>query len=159
MRTIRLHQFVLFNALMWSLSGMASDWQLKDTAGARYTLSALHDHWILVNFWAPWCPSCIEELPALLAVQKRHPDLQVLGIAVMYRTKQSVMEMVKNQAFTYPIVLGSEDTAGDFGGLEGLPTSFLYSPDGKLVGKHAGPLTQNDIEQTLAGKNTQLFTR
>lgn len=155
----KLHQIALFAALMLPFSCMAFDWQLKDTAGVRYTLSGLHGHWVLVNFWAPWCSSCIEELPALVSLQKQHPEVQIIGVAVMYRTKQAVMEMVQSQAVFYPVVLGDEDTAGDFGGLEGLPTSFLYSPDGKLAGKHAGPLTQNEIEQTLAGKTTQLFTR
>ena len=69
------------------------------------------------------------------------------------------MEIVQSRTVSYPVVLGNEDTAGDFGGIEGLPTSFLYSPDGKLAGKHAGPLTRNDIEQTLAGKTAQLFAR
>lgn len=155
-----LHKLALLAALLLvSFDAGAVEWSLKDTNGVRYSLSTLHDRWVLVNFWAPWCPSCIEELPALVSAQKQHPDLQIIGIAVMYPTKQAVTNVVQSQGISYPIVLGNEDSAGDFGGLSGLPTSFLYSPDGKLAGQHAGPLTQKDIEQVLAGKTAALFTR
>ena len=140
---------------------MADDWSLKDQDGVRHTLSGQRGKWVLVNFWAPWCPMCIQELPELVSLQKQHQDLQVLGVAVQYETKQKVMDMVKNQSVSFPIVLGNEDTAGDFGGLTGLPTSFLYSPSGKLVGHHDGPLTQYEIELAIQQQPqaAALFTR
>lgn len=139
----------------------AGDWNLKDRNGVRYTLPALHGKWVLVNFWAPWCPPCLQEMPDLEAMQQQHKDMQVIGVAVMYESRQKVMDVVNKLSITYPIVLGTEDTAGDFGGLDGMPTSFLYSPDGKLVGHHQGMLTQNEIEQALAQKPdaSALFTR
>jgi thiol-disulfide isomerase/thioredoxin len=151
---------LLFAYLSGSFS-LAEGWSLKDKDGVRYTLSEQHGKWVLVNFWAPWCPPCIQELPELVSLQKQHRNLQVLGVAVQYGTKQEVMDMVKSQSISYPIVLGNEDTAGDFGGLNGLPTSFLYSPSGKLVGHHDGPLTQNEIEQAIEQKPEAgaLFTR
>ena len=62
------------------------------------------------------------------------------------------MDMVKEQSLTYPIIFGNEDTAGDFGGMNGMPTSFLYSPDGKLIGHHDGPLTLSELEQAIQQK-------
>lgn len=125
----------------------------------NHTLSGLSGRWVLVNFWAPWCPSCLQEIPEFVSLQSRHKDLQVIGVAVMYKTRLEVLDSV--QAVNYPIVLGSEDTASDFGGMRGLPTTFLYSPAGKLAGKHEGPLTQEEIEQVIAGKQAAaaLFTR
>ena len=78
-------------------------------------------------------------------------DLQVIGVAVMYRARQDVTNVVKNKAISYPIVFGNEDIASDFGGVSGLPTSFLYSPSGKLVGQHQGPLTRQQLEQAMDG--------
>jgi thiol-disulfide isomerase/thioredoxin len=140
---------------------LADDWSLKDKDGVRYTLSGLKDKWVLVNFWAPWCPPCVAELPELVSLQKQHSDLQVIGVAVQYESKQEVIEVAKSKSVSYPIIYGNEDTAGDFGGLVGLPTSFLYSPTGKLVGHHDGPLTQMEIEQALKQRPeaTALFTR
>ncbi len=151
--------FLLFLSL--AHAAWAGDWNLKDKDGAHYTLSGLQGKWVLVNFWAPWCPSCIQEMSDLVALQQQHKDLQVIGVAVMYGSRKEVMDMVTKQSISYPIVFGNEDTAGDFGGLDGMPTSFLYSPSGKLAGHHQGPLTQKEIEQAIEQKPeaAALFTR
>ncbi len=142
-------------------SWAGDDWSFKDKDGAQYTLSALHGKWVLVNFWAPWCPPCLEEMPDLQAIQQQRKDLQVIGVAVMYGSRKEVMDIVNKKSISYPIVFGTEDTAGDFGGLDGMPTSFLYSPSGKLVGHHQGILTKNDVEQAIEQKPgaSALFTR
>jgi thiol-disulfide isomerase/thioredoxin len=139
----------------------AGDWNLKDKDGANYTLSTLHGKWVLVNFWAPWCPPCLQEMPDLDAMQQRHTDMQIIGVAVMYDSRKKVMDIVKKLSISYPIVLGNEDTAGDFGGLVGMPTSFLYSPSGELVGQHQGILTQTEVERAIQRKPdaAALFTR
>jgi thiol-disulfide isomerase/thioredoxin len=140
-------------ALMLLLSlaqaSWAGDWNLKDRDGTNFTLSGLHGKWVLVNFWAPWCPPCLQEMPDLNALQQRHKDLQVIGVAVMYGSRKEVTDIIGKLSVSYPIVFGNEDTAGDFGGLDGLPTSFLYTPSGKLLGLHQGMLTKAQIEQVI----------
>ena len=76
----------------------------------------------------------------------------VIGVSEQYKRKQEVTDVVKKLSVSYPIVFGDEDTAADFGGIEGLPTTFLYSPEGKLVSKQDGPVTQQGIEQLMAQK-------
>lgn len=151
----------LLLALGMAPAAWADGWSLKDRDGVQYTLSGLHGKWVLINFWAPWCPSCLQEIPDLTALQQQHKDLQVIGVAVMYKSRKEVMDTAARQAISYPVVLGNEDTAADFGGLDGLPTSLLYSPSGKLVGHHQGPLTQDEIEQAIEQKPeaATLFTR
>jgi thiol-disulfide isomerase/thioredoxin len=117
-----------------------------------YQLSGQKGKWVLVNFWAPWCPSCLAELPDLNSLQLRHDDLLVIGIAVQAKSKQDVLDTMVKQSLSYPIVFGNEDIAADFGGLEGLPTSFLYSPAGKLVNRIDGPITLSDIEMLISPK-------
>lgn len=139
----------------------AGDWRLKDKDGAHYTLSGLRGKWVLVNFWAPWCPNCIQEIPEFNTLQQQHKDLQIIGVAVMYESRKEVLDKIAKHSIAFPTVFGNEDTAGDFGGLDGVPTSFLYSPTGQLVGHHQGPLTQNEIELAIAQKPeaAALFTR
>ena len=160
-----LHFRSLFAVTLLSLglaqaSWAGDDWRFKDKDGTRYTLSGLNGKWVLVNFWAPWCPPCLQEMSDLDAIQHQRKDLQVIGVAVMYGSRQEVMDIVNKKSISYPIVFGTEDTAGDFGGLEGMPTSFLYSPSGKLVGHHQGILTKNEVEQAIEQKPgaTGLFT-
>lgn len=154
-----LHAMLLATLLCLATGAWAEDWQLKDTAGVRYTSAGLQGKWVLVNFWAPWCPMCIHEIPELASLQQARSDIQVIGVAVMYKNRNEVMQTAKAQNISYPVVIGNEDTAGDFGGIVGLPTSFLYAPSGKLVGRHAGPLNRAQIEQAMDGKAQALFTR
>ena len=140
-----------FSLVLFASSARANDWSLKDKDGVKYTLSGLEGKWVLVNFWAPWCPTCIQEMPDLMAVQNQHKDLQVIGVAVMYDSKQEVMNVVHSQAISYPVVMGNEGIASNFGSMPGMPTSFLYSPDGKLQGHHDGPLTADEINKALTG--------
>ena len=151
----------LLLALSLNHTASAGDWNLKDKDGAHYTLSGLQGKWVLVNFWAPWCPLCIQEIPEFNALQQQHKDLQIIGVAVMYDSRKEVLGKVSKHSISFPTVFGNEDIAGDFGGLDGMPTSFLYSPSGKMVGRHQGPLTQNDIEQVIQQKPeaAALFTR
>ena len=150
LRTVALLAALLF-ASAFTLNARADGWSLLSSNGIRISLDGLHGKWVLVNFWAPWCPPCLAEMPDLVKMQERHKDLQVIGVAVMYRARQDVTDIVKNKSISYPIVFGNEDIASDFGGVSGLPTSFLYSPSGKLVGQHQGPLTPRQIEQAMNG--------
>ncbi len=151
-------------ALLLSLGlahvALADDWNLKDKDGVHYRLSEQKGKWVLVNFWAPWCAPCLQEMPDLDTLQKQHRDLLVIGVAVLYRKNQEVLDAVRQTSVSYPVVLGDEDIASDFGEMKGMPTSFLYSPSGKLVGHHDGPLTQADIEQVMASQpaSAALFT-
>lgn len=141
-------------------AALADGWKLKDKEGVSYTLAGLKGKWVLVNFWAPWCPVCLEEMPGFNTLQQHHKDLQIIGVAVMYMKKQEVMDVVRAKSLAYPVVLGNEDVASEFGEMPGMPVSFLYSPSGKLVGRHDGPLTQRDMEQAMdqAPEAAKLFT-
>jgi thiol-disulfide isomerase/thioredoxin len=151
----------LLLSFFWVHVALADDWSLKDKDGINYKLSDEKGKWVLVNFWAPWCPECLQEMSGFNAVQKQHPDLLIIGVAVMYKKKQEVTDAIQAQSVTYPIVLGDEDIASDFGEMKGMPTSFLYSPSGKLVGHHDGYLSQEEIEQAIGQKpgSAETFTR
>ena len=148
----RARILALLLASLLSVPALAGEWSLKDKEGVRYRLAEQKGKWVLVNFWAPWCPPCIAELPELNELHHQHKDVLVIGVAEQYRNKQEVLDVVSKKSLAYPIVFGNEDDAGNFGGLEGLPTSFLYSPTGKLVNRYDGPVTQSEIEQTMLQK-------
>ena len=163
-RTLQAGGRYLLLALLLSLcpvhAALADEWNLKDKDGVHHTLAAERGKWVLVNFWAPWCPPCLQEMPELEALQQQHRDVRVIGVAVLYRKNQEVLDAVRQTSVSYPIVLGNEDIASDFGEMRGMPASFLYSPSGKLVGHHDGPLTQAGIEQVMTRQpaSAKLFT-
>jgi len=149
----RLRIILFFIFLLTTLHcslGRADNWSLIDKDGVSYTLSALHGKWVLINFWAPWCPPCIQEIPELNALQKQHLNLQIISIAVMYKTKHEVLEIMRNKTISYPIIFGDETIIADFGGIDSMPTSFLYDPSGTLTGRSDGILTRIEVENFIS---------
>lgn len=144
----RLRLFLLFLGL--STIANASDWTLTDTAGKTVSLSEYRGKWVLVNFWATWCPPCLEEIPVLDDLYGKG-KLVVIGIAMSYQRQSEVTDFLVKNRIPYPVVMGDDDIAGEFGGIDTLPTSFLYSPDGKLAGQHQGPLTRKDLDAAMRG--------
>ncbi len=143
------------------LAAPSENWSLKDLDGKSLKLSDFHGKWVLVNFWATWCPPCLAEIPDLvkLSQERQDKDVIVIGIALNYRNSKDVTDFVQKQAIPYPMVLGNEDIAGDFGGLVGLPTSILFSPAGKFMGSHDGPLTSDDLKNAFQeGKIDGIFS-
>jgi thiol-disulfide isomerase/thioredoxin len=101
---------------------------------------------VLVNFWATWCPPCLHEIPELVSLQKAREDIQVIGIAMDSGTAKVVTAFAKKQGITYPVVMGDRKVQSQIGEIEGLPTSFLYNPQGKQVSYKVGEITRESIE-------------
>jgi peroxiredoxin len=125
--------------------------EVKDTAGKTHRLADYKGKWVLVNFWATWCPPCLEEIPDFAALYQAHKkrDLMVIGIAVDYQDPQSVKRFAEDLLMTYPLVLGDQRVAAQFGTVSVLPVSFLYDPHGKLQLKRVGPLPKEELQRYL----------
>ena len=128
----------------------------KDLDGNNVALSSMKGKVVLVNFWATWCEPCRGEIPILIGLQQKYSGkgFTLLGAAMDDEGKKVVEPFVKTTQFSvagqpatmnYPIVLGNDDIASQFGGLLGMPTSFLISRDGKIVKKYMGALNENQI--------------
>ncbi len=142
-------------ALLWAVTGFASfadDFTVADSAGKIHSLAAYKGQWVLVNFWATWCPPCLDEIPDFAELYKaRKKDLMIIGIAIDFDDNAQVFKFAEKQSMNYPLVLGDEKVMAQFGKINVLPTSFLFDPKGKKVLKRVGPLTRADLEK-LIGK-------
>lgn len=142
----------------------APDLKLKDLDGKEVSLADLKGKVVLVNFWATWCDPCRVEIPWLIEMQGKYGSrgFTVVGVAMDDEGKSAVAPFVAKERFdvngqqlpmSYPIWLGSDEAADQFGGILGYPTSFLISKDGKQVEKYQGLLNYDqlvkDIESQL----------
>ncbi|MBK9160818.1 MAG: TlpA family protein disulfide reductase [Nitrosomonadales bacterium] len=140
--------------LTLSLFASAEDFSLEDMQGKVHRLADYRGKWVLVNFWATWCPPCLSEIPELSALHDAHKDsdLVVIGIAMDYRSSKSVANFAQAHGISYPVVLGNRKIAAKIGELEVLPTSFLYAPNGEQVSYQPGEVTRESIEAYIKGK-------
>ncbi len=148
----------LLAAMLLLAAGAASagSFSFEDLQGNRQRLQDYRGKWVLVNFWATWCPPCLEEIPDLIALHEAHrkSDLVVIGVA-LDSTKESVVEFVAKRKISYPIVFGNYDLAGQVGEVEALPTSYMYDPTGKLVSYQEGMVTRASVESYIKRKNSE----
>ncbi len=161
----RLHPKTGMTVAASSVAGKpAPNLKLKDLDGKEVSLADLKGKVVLVNFWATWCDPCRVEIPWLIEMQGKYASrgFTVVGVAMDDEGKSAVAPFVEKERFdvngqqlpmSYPIWLGSDDAADQFGGILGYPTSFLISKDGKQVEKYQGLLNYDqlvkDIESQL----------
>lgn len=116
----------------------AVDFNFTDSKGKTIQLSDYRGKWVLVNFWAPWCPRCKMEFPELNDLDARN-DFVVIGVAMDYGIDEgSVHSTMQRYNLRFPQVIGGNrrepnSPALQVGPVDYYPTSYLYAPDGEIV--------------------------
>ena len=138
-----------------TISYAANSFVLKDMAGKKHTLAEYKGKWVIVNYWATWCPPCLEEVPDLVALydSRKNKDLMILGVAFDYQDAQEVTDYVNDMLISYPIVLGDEEVQKQIGFSDVLPTSYIYNPRGELVKTKHGLVTKQYLDGFLKATN------
>jgi len=143
----------LFLALAVGM-GRAEAFQITDTSGKTHSLAGYKGKWVLVNYWATWCPHCRREIPDLNALhQDRRNNLVVIGIAIDYRSTKEVTDHAAKMRMSYPVVLGTSRVVNQIGPVQGLPTTYLFNPEGKMVAQQVGPITREAVQKYIASQS------
>ncbi|MBI2816824.1 MAG: TlpA family protein disulfide reductase [Acidobacteria bacterium] len=113
--------------------------KLKDLDGNTISSSDWRGKVVLLNFWATWCPPCREEIPDLIRLQQKYQGkLQIIGLSDDTGPVEHVKSFVREAKINYPVAIASPELQAKFGGIMGLPTSFVVDTEGKVVQKHIG---------------------
>ncbi len=130
----------------------AEPFALTDTAGKKHVLSQYKGKWVIVNYWATWCPPCLEEVPDLVALydSRKNKDVMLFGVAFEFESAKEVAGYVDDMLMSYPIILGDEEVASQIGTAEVLPTTFIYNPSGVLIKTKHGKVTKQYLEDFIA---------
>jgi len=134
----------------------APDVTFKNLEGADVSLSSMKGKVVLLNFWATWCEPCRSEIPVLIGLQDKYSSkgFTMLGASMDEDGVKAVDPFIHTTNFNvggqqrtmdYPIVLGTDAITDKFGGLLGMPTSYLISRDGKIVKKYIGVVNEQQV--------------
>ena len=131
-------------------------WQqhFETPTGTPLDLTALRGKPLLLNFWATWCPPCVEELPMLNAFYKeqRARGWNVLGLAI--DQPSSVRKFLERLPLDFPIGLaglGGTELGRNLGNLNGgLPFTVVFGADGRILARKMGKVDAADLQRWLA---------
>lgn len=138
-------------AFLYAQPKPTANFTVKDISGVKHTLANYKGKWVLVNYWATWCPPCLEEVPDLINLHenRRKKDVVVIGVVFDYANLKEVTDYVDDMLMTYPIVLSDNAVTSQFESVSVLPTTFIFNPEGKLVKIKHGAITKAYVEKII----------
>ncbi len=151
----------VFSSHWISKTGLASDpaikaffanpWQTAD--GKSVKTEAWQGKVLVVNFWASWCPPCVEEMPTLDLLQKDFLQQNVLFVGIGIDSPSNIREFLKNTPVSYPIVIGGLEGSAlskQMGNTSGaLPYTLIINSKGKAVYSKLGKISEDELRKAI----------
>ena len=142
--------------ILFALTGVAEpvDYSLPDVNGKKHSLADYKGKWVIVNYWATWCPPCQEEIPDLVEFHDRHKDDDAVVIGINFEDigEEQLSAFVDSFLISYPILRSEPLAETPLGSIPGLPTTFIIAPDGSPVARQVGPVTGKQLDDYIARK-------
>ncbi len=137
----------------------APDFTVADLAGKAVKLSSFKGRWVILNFWATWCPPCRVEMPSMEALWK---DFKNTGLAMLAvstgEDAATVNNFVKSNPYSFSILVDQDNVAGELYQIASIPTTYLIDPNGVVVAGKIGlhdwnsPAVRQVVKELLAKK-------
>jgi peroxiredoxin len=132
--------------------GRTPDYTVVTLDGDTLRAADLHGQVVVLNFWATWCPPCRIEMPSL---QSLHEDraadgVVVIGLSTDVGSEAPIREFVTERDFTFPIGRATQSHRSAFGGIPGIPTTFLIDRSGVVRHRVVGYFTPPALRVAVA---------
>lgn len=159
-----INRFILITFFLLSIvscnTHASFDIALKSIDDSKHKLSEYigQGKWVVLNIWGTRCPPCREEMPELVRFHDEHKDNDaiVIGIAIDfpsygYAKQDEVISFADDYLIDFPILLSDASITGKIGlgRLEGLPTTYVFNPNGDIVGMQVGGISKKILEDFI----------
>ncbi|MEW7976807.1 MAG: TlpA disulfide reductase family protein [Candidatus Sedimenticola endophacoides] len=140
-----------FALVLQSALAKPVDFSLPTLDGKLVKLSDYRGKWVVVNYWAIWCPPCVAEMPELDAFHREHKDQDavVVGVNLERIGLERLSEFVEMQEVSYPIMHSASSFKIALGRVKVMPTTYIVSPQGELVAREEGMVDKEMLEGFL----------
>jgi peroxiredoxin len=125
------------------------EFALKDLSGKTWTFSELRGKVVLVNFWATWCPPCRKEMPDLETLYGRFGSKGLVVLGISDEEAAKVEPFIRERKVSFPVLLDPGRKVNEMFVVDGIPKSFVYDRDGKLVAQSIDMRTQKQFLEML----------
>lgn len=117
---------------------VAPDFRLKSLDGKEIRLSDYKGRVVILDFWATWCPPCKAEIPSFIEMHGELAEEGLVVIGAAADDPRKVRKFAAEYGINYPIVIADAALANDYGGIMGLPTTFVIDREGRIARTYVG---------------------
>jgi len=129
----------------------AVEYELPDINGQIQSLDQYKGKWLVVNYWATWCGTCMKELPELVDFHENNAqNAVVVGINFEDIETEKLKEFINVKTIPYTILNTEPVEITPIGKVPALPVTYIINPEGEVVAGEIGIVTRENLETYIA---------
>lgn len=137
--------------LLFTLAACKASPTMTDAKGHQYSMNSLQGKWLVLNYWATWCNSCLHEIPTLNQFNRDIQGKNIVFLSVNFDglPTPQLQKLSHDLKIDYPILTKDPKEYYDIGELTGLPVTFIINPEGKVVDQLLGVQSEQTLMEAI----------
>lgn len=145
--SLSLKRLLVASVMLLSAISCQPSSQFTLLDGEKKSLNDYQGQWLLINFWAEWCPPCLKEIPELNRLQQE--GINVLAVSYDKLSNHELQKLKQKYRIDYPVIATSPMPYLPMERPSGLPANYLFTPEGQMIGPLLGTQTHDSFMEII----------